>query len=74
MSKQSVKLELIEWVAQIKDEGMLQNLLSFKHSVTEDDWYNQLNASQLASIEAGINDHTKGEVLTSKEFWSKHSN
>lgn len=71
MSLQTLKYEIIEWVTQTNDSSLLKTLKSIKDSNTSsNDWFEDLTSEEKFSIERGIMNHKKDEVLNSKEFWS----
>ena len=72
MDIQTLKYEIIEWVTKTNDSSLLKALKSIKDSnaTAAADWYDELSDEEIASINRGIENHEKGEVLTSKEFWS----
>ena len=73
MTTKSIKLELIHWLSKLNDKAILESLLSVKNSVSSGDWYEELTSSEKKSIDRGIEDHKKGNVLTSKQFWSRYA-
>lgn len=71
MNIQTLKYEIIEWITKTNDNSLLNTLKSIKDSnATSADWYDELNKEEFESMNRGIKNHEKGEVLTSKEFWS----
>ena len=73
MNIKTLKHEIIEWVSETEDTSLLKTLKSIKDSKpTAVDWYDELSDEEIASINRGVQDHKKGEVLTSREFWSEH--
>ena len=72
MNAQSLKLELIAWLAQVKDKQLLESLSQLKESFQSGDWYSNLSQEQKKSLEKGIQDHKNGKFLTSKQFWARH--
>jgi hypothetical protein len=71
MNIQTLKYEIIEWITRTNDNSLLKTLKSIKDSnASTTDWYNDLSNEEIESINRGIKNHEKGEVLTSKEFWS----
>jgi hypothetical protein len=74
MNIQMLKYEIIEWITKTNDNSLLKTLKSIKDSnaATKADWYDELSKEEIDSINRGIENHEKGEVLTSKEFWSGH--
>ena len=71
MSSQ-IRLELISWISKLKDKSLLKTLSSIKDSEESGDWYENLSAKQKKSLQKGIEDHKKGRVLSSKQFWSRY--
>src|SRR5690606_12390553 len=71
---QNLKYEIIKWIIQTGDSSLLEMLKELKDANVHqsEDWYNELTSEEVASIERGKNNHEKGEVLTSKEFWTGH--
>ncbi len=73
MNIHALKYEIIEWITRTNDNALLNTLKSIKDSnAASADWYDELNDEEIKSIDRGIKNHEKGEVLTSKEFWSGH--
>ena len=70
MNIQTLKYEIIEWVTKTNDRSLLKALKSIKDSNATADWYDELSDEEIASINRGIENHEKGDVLNSKEFWS----
>ena len=69
MSTKAIKLDLINWLTQLKDKKLLESLLSVKDSTQSNDWYNFLSSAQKKSLDKGIADFKKGKFQTSKQFW-----
>lgn len=72
MSTLELKLQLINWLTDLKDKKLLKSLSSIKDSEQSNDWYKQLSVKQKKSLERGIDDHRKGRTLTSKQFWQRY--
>lgn len=72
MKTESLKYEIIEWITTTQDNSLLKILKSIKDSNanTTADWYDELSDKEISSINRGVENHTKKEVLNSKEFWS----
>jgi hypothetical protein len=72
MEIQSLKYEIIEWITNTNDSALLEMLINLKDSniITNENWFNELNEEEVASIKRGVENHRKGEVLKSKEFWT----
>jgi len=59
MSTLELKIQLINWLTELKDKNLLSSLASIKDSEQSDDWYKQLNPKQRKSLDRGIDDHKK---------------
>lgn len=72
MSIQTLKYEIIELITKTNDNSLLKTLKSIidSNANATAEWYNELSNGEIESINRGIENHEKGEVLTSKEFWS----
>jgi phage terminase large subunit GpA-like protein len=72
MKSDAVKLELIEWLAKVDDEGLLKALMLLKKSSQEPDWFDTLTPEQALRVEQGIEDYKKGRTVKSKKVWEKY--
>ena len=72
MENQSVKNDLIAWITNLKDEGVLQSLVWLKQSEVSKDWADDLSSEARKSIEKGIEDSKNDRVISREEFWKRH--
>ncbi|MBK8947867.1 MAG: hypothetical protein IPM68_03120 [Flavobacteriales bacterium] len=72
MSAETMKLELIQWLTQMNDKGLLASLLQFKKANEAADWYDTLSLEQQAAIAEGEADIVAGRVRSSAEVWKKY--
>ena len=72
MNIQTLKYEIIESLTKTNDNSLLKTLKSIidSNATATTGWYDELSKEEIKSINRGIENHEKGEVLTSKEFWS----
>ncbi|WP_224996899.1 hypothetical protein [Cesiribacter sp. SM1] len=71
MNIQALKYEIIEWITRTNDNSLLKTLKSIKDSNSATaDWFDNLSQEEVESLNRGISDHDKEDVLTSKEFWA----
>ena len=71
MNIQTLKYEIIEWITKTNDTSLLQTLKSIKDgNATAKDWFRNLSPEEVVSLERGIADHKKGDILNSKDFWA----
>lgn len=72
MSTDAMRLELIQWLSQLEDKGLLASLLRFKQANEATDWYDALTDEQKAAIAEGEADIKAGRVKSSEEVWKKY--
>lgn len=72
MSSDAMKLELIQWLSQLEDKGLLSSLFQIKKSSEAADWYDDLTEDQRAAIAEGEADLKAGRVISSEDLWMKY--
>jgi hypothetical protein len=72
MKAESIKIELIEWLARLDDNSILTSLLQFKKSSELGDWSDNLSPDQVESLQRGLVDFKSGKVIDSQSFWSSY--
>lgn len=71
--KNLVREELVEWISKPGNEDLLETLKLMKETdSTESDWYDSLTKKELESLKKGREDHKKGRILSSRDFWDQH--
>lgn len=68
------KLNLIAWIEQLSDTGMLAFLEGLKESTSENDWWENMTESQKQHINQGLSDAGSGRTIPSNDFWNKLRN
>ncbi len=66
ISIHNVKVELIQWLTTLNDESILQRLIDFINSQIKD-WWKELSDAEIESIEKGIQDADKGNLISHSE-------
>lgn len=72
MSSDAMKLELIQWLSQLEDKGLLTSLFQIKKINESADWYDELTEDQRAAIAEGEADLKAGRVISSEDLWKKY--
>ncbi|MFZ1666801.1 MAG: hypothetical protein WBO28_14170 [Flavobacteriales bacterium] len=72
MSTDAMKLELIQWLSQLEDKGLLNSLFQIKKSNETADWFDELTVEQRAAIAEGEEDLKAGRVTSSEDLWKKY--
>ncbi|MBZ0207296.1 MAG: hypothetical protein K8H89_13290 [Flavobacteriales bacterium] len=67
-----MKLELIQWLSQLEDKGLLTSLFQIKKINESADWYDELTEDQRAAIAEGEADLKAGRVISSEELWKEY--
>lgn len=68
-----VKQDIVEWISKPENEDLLETIKLIKEGSASEDWMNDLSESERESLQRGMEDHKKGDTLSSEEFWSKHA-
>ena len=64
MGHEAIKLELIEWLAQLNDDDTIRYLKIVKDSeMAQNDWWNDLTEEQKNGIERGLRDIDNGKIV-----------
>lgn len=73
MSSDAMKLELIQWLSQLEDKGLLHSLFQIMKSGEKHiDWADSISLDEKHSIERGLKDVKAGRTTSSKDFWARH--
>ena len=72
MGAKADKNELLKWLNEVNDPGMLAAMLLYKRATEEGDPLEHLSPVQLASIDRGLEDLKQGRVKPSASVWKKH--
>lgn len=73
MTKETLKLELIEWLAQVQDRETLEYLKVIKDSKSDSsDWWNELTTEQKEGIQRGLKDIEEGRTISHEEIKKKY--
>lgn len=68
MGHETIKLEIIEWLAKLDDSETIEYLKIVKDSRTADnDWWDDLTATQKAGIERGLDDIRGGRIISHED-------
>jgi hypothetical protein len=71
MDLQMEKLELIEWLTQLKDASAIREIKALKKK-TEIDWWDDLSTKEKVDIEEGLMDLKSGRKKDIRKVLSKH--
>ena len=71
MDIKAEKLELIQWLAGVRDMGIIKEFINLKKS-KEVDWWNTISSEERADISEGIAQAEKGEVIPHEEVMGKY--
>ena len=61
------KLEIIKWVATLKDETSIERLKMLKDSRGDVDWWGEISDAEKRAIEKGLEDIKAGRVKSHKQ-------
>ena len=71
MNVQDIKLDLINWLVNLKDEAIIHKIRSLKDGTSETDWYNTLSENEKRNIQKGLDDITNGRVVDHEQAMAK---
>lgn len=63
MDMQAIKLDLINWLINLKDEAVLSKIKSLKNKTSDSDWYDELSEEHQQNIKKGLDDIVSGRVV-----------
>ena len=67
------KLKLIEWLAGLQDEKVVERIKSLRDNPTgTTDWWNDLSQAQKDSIDRGLKDAAEGRVTPHDEVKKRY--
>ncbi len=65
MNLQTEKQNLIDWISQLKDESIIEDIKSLKeNSSNGKDWWKDLSEAEKKGIEEGLKDIEEGRTYT----------
>ncbi len=71
MDIKAEKLELIQWLAGVRDTGIIKEFVDLKKS-KQVDWWDAISADERAEISEGIAQADRGEVIPHEEVLKKY--
>lgn len=60
---EAAKLEIIQWVAMLQDDSILERLQLIKNN-PEGDWWDEISEAEKDTIDKGLNDIKEGKLKT----------
>jgi len=72
MKTETIKLELIQWLASLEDKQLLQSLFFYKNIQKKTDWWDDLTKEQLNEINKGIKNIKEGKTVSSSSVWQRY--
>jgi len=73
MGQEAIKLELIQWLANLEDDETIDYLKVVKDSnETQKDWWHNLTDEQKSGIARGLKDVDEGRVYTHNDIIIKY--
>jgi len=73
MNTHAEKINIIQWVASLNDEAILQQLKKIKDQSTKKvDWWDTISAEERRSIERGLEDSENGRITPHSEVRKKY--
>ena len=70
MNLEAEKLSLIQWLAQVMDEEIIDKIKTLRASTS--DWWDQITIEERTEIEEGLSQANSGEVIPHEEVMKKY--
>lgn len=72
MNLDSEKLKIINWIASLTDESIIQKLKLLREQEKNTDWWDEISEEEKASIQRGLEDVKAGRVVPHEEVRKKY--
>lgn len=63
MNIESEKLKLIDWIANLRDDSVIERIKMLKENQPGVDWWDEITEEEKASIEKGLEDVKAGRLI-----------
>lgn len=70
MNLEAEKLSLIQWLAQVTDEEIIDKIKTLRASTS--DWWDQITIEERTEIEEGLSQANSGKVIPHEEVMKKY--
>lgn len=67
------KQELIDWINQLEDQAMLENVKMLKEGSEGKDWWNEVSDAEKEGIKRGLDDVEAGRTISHEDFLKKYA-
>ena len=71
MDIQAEKLQLIQWIAGLRDINLIKEFIALKNS-NESDWWDELSTEEQEEINKGLSQADEGMVLPHEKVMEKY--
>lgn len=72
MNIQNEKLKLIEWIASLQDDSIIERIKLLKMQHSPKDWWDEISDEEKAAIEEGLKDIREGRVVPHEELKKRY--
>ncbi len=63
---QNKKIELIQWLSNLKDESIMDQIMRLRR-IDREDWFTAISREESASLEQGLKDVDSGKLRSHSE-------
>ncbi len=67
------KLDLIQWIAELKDVSLLKRIQELRLKSIDSDWASMLTEEEKTSVSSGLEDIEKGKVIEHTEVQKRYA-
>ena len=73
MNIEREKLKLIEWIANLKDDSIIERIKILKENQLVRDWWDEISEEEKTAIEKGLEDIKAGRVIPQKDVRKEYA-
>jgi len=73
MNLEREKLKLIEWIANLKDDSIIERIKMLKENQLVRDWWDEISEEEKTAIEKGLEDIKAGRVIPQKDVRKEYA-
>ncbi len=63
MNLENEKLKLIQWIAGLKNDSIIEKIKLLKENETDKDWWDEITEEEKLAIEKGLEDVKAGRLI-----------
>ena len=73
MNIESEKLKLIDWIANLRDDSIIERIKMLKENQSGVDWWDEITEEEKAAIEKGLEDVKAGRLVPHEKVKAEYA-